>query len=252
MRRSPHSIQFLVLLLLVPLMWGFDPFRSSNSNVEQGNSRLEQKKFEQALEFYDKAAKDMPDSAGVQYNRGIALSRLGKLKEAQQALVKGTMAKDKAIKARSFYNLGNVMFDQKKYKEAADAYRSSLRLKPKHHRSKWNLELALRKIKEEKKKQDKQDKDKKQDNKDKQDKQDKNKKQGNKDKQKQDKDKKKKQQNKQDKKKQQQSQKDKKKEKPSDKQMQSVLDALDRNDKNVQRRRARMRGRDFRRPVKDW
>jgi tetratricopeptide (TPR) repeat protein len=274
-RIRPDSWTLAVLLALVPLLWGFDPFHSSNGAVEEGNAKLGARKFKEALEHYDKAGKELPDHPGVQYNRGIALSRLGQLDKAREALVKGTLARDRRLRAKSFYNLGNVLMEQKKYEEAAEAFKSSLRLNHRHLASKWNLELALRMIEKKKKEEEKKKKEeekKKKDKKDDQDKQDKQNQQNQQDKQdKQDKQKDQAQQKKdqkeseqqdkqdeqQDKKKGQQqkpqpSSKDKPKPSPSKKRMNAVLDALDRNDKNLQRRRAKMQRRGFHRPVKDW
>jgi tetratricopeptide (TPR) repeat protein len=266
MRRAP-----LVLLALIPLLWGFDPFRTSNTAVEEGNAKLGAGKYKEALDYYNKAAKDLPDSAGVHYNRGIALSRLSKLKEAKAALLKGTLAQDRALKARSFYNLGNVQIKLKKYKEAVDAYRRALRLNPDHLASKWNLEIALRLLQEKKKKEQQKKDQQKKDQQKKKQKKDQNKKDGKNQQQdkgqqkqqgdKQPKPKPKHQQKKKDPqqkrdqgKKQQPQRADKKRPrpKPSDKKMNSVLDALDRNDRNLQRRRARILGHGRRPPVKDW
>jgi tetratricopeptide (TPR) repeat protein len=249
----------------VPLLVGFDPFRSANEDVEQGNAKLGAKKYKQALEHYDSAAKELPEEPGVHYNRGIALHRLGRHKEAAEALGKATTARDRNLKSKSFFNLGNVLLEQKRYKEAAEAYKGALRLKPGHRPSKWNLELALRQIQkkkkeeEKKKQQKKQKKDQQKDQQDQQNQQDKQNQQQKDQKQQQQGDKKKqKQQDQQqgDKKKQQPQPSRKKqqpKPKPSRRQMDSVLDALDRSDKNLQKRRARMRrGQGFHRPSKDW
>jgi Ca-activated chloride channel family protein len=249
----------VALLIMVPLLWGFDPFRTSNTEVEEGNAKLGAGKHKQALSNYDQAAKELPDSAGVQYNRGIALSRLNKLKEARTALIKGTTAADPALKQKSFYNLGNVQLKLKQPKQAVDAYRRALQLDPGHVASKWNLEIALRRLKEEQKKkkkqQQKKDKQDKQNKKDQQQKDQQNKQQGDKQPKPKPKSDKKDPDKKKDRgKKQQPKQGDKQQPKPSPskRQMNSVLDALDRNDRNLQRRRARMRGRGLRRPTKDW
>ena len=255
----------LALLLLVPALWGFDPFRSSNTNVEEGNAKLGAGKYKEALEYYDKAAKELPDEAGVQYNRGVALHRLGKFDKAREALSKATAAQEQSIKGRGFYNLGNTLYELKKYKEAADAFKTSLRLRSGHTPSKWNLELALRRIQEEEKKKkeqdknkkDNKDKDKKNDSKkqnDKKDKQD-NKGQDNKDKEdpdKQDQKDKQKEQEQQDNKEQERADKDRQRPQPQPKEQDAVLDALERNDKNLQRQRLKgmMGGR--RRNLKDW
>ncbi len=257
-----RQLMTLALVSLAPLLFGFDPFQSSNTNVEEGNAKLGAGKYKEALEYYDQAAKELPEEAGVQYNRGVALHRLGKFDKAREALSRATAASDRALKGKGFYNLGNTLFELKKYKEAADAFKTSLRLRSDHVPSKWNLELALRRIQEEEKKkkdQDKKNKDQKDNKKDK----DKNKnkqqdKKDQKDKQGQDKDKdKQKQQDKQkeqdkQKKKQERSDKDKERPQPQPRERDAVLDALERNDKNLQRQRLRgmMGGR--RRTQKDW
>jgi len=250
-----------LLLLAVPLLMGFDPFNTSNKNVDQGNAKLGAGKYKEALESYEKAAKELPDEAGVHYNRGVALHRLGQFDKAREALLKATLGVDPALKAKSFYNLGNAMFNLKKYKEAAAAYTRSLQLNTGHQSSKWNLELALRMQKEEEKKKKKnkdKDKNKKKDKKEQGDKKNKDdpskQKQGKNKKNKDKKEDQKKKPNKE-KKDQQKAEKDKPKPKPKPqerKQMDSVLDALDRNDKNLQKRRARMQAGGFRKPVKDW
>ena len=232
--------RYLLLALCLPVLYGFDPFNTSNANIEKGNVKLKAGKIKEALALYDRAVKDLPDEAGVHYNRGIALHRLGKYKEARDALLKGTMATDPALKAKSFYNLGNAHYKLKRFKDAAAAYKRSLRLSSRHQPSKWNLELALRKIREKKKKEDKKKKKGK--------KNDKKKKQSKK--KKDDPGKKKKQQ--QQKKKDKSQAKNEPKKKREKKRMNSVLDALDRNDKNLQKKRARIKAGRRRPPEKDW
>jgi tetratricopeptide (TPR) repeat protein len=268
----PGRLGWTVLLLLLPLLCGFEPFRSRNSEVQQGNEKLKSGKVKEALKLYDQAAKELPDDKGVHYNRGIALYRLGKFDEARQALSRATGSQDRSLKKRAFYNMGNALYQQKKYKDAVDAYRHALRVDPNHRPSKWNLELALRKIREEEKKK-KQDEKKKKDNK--QDQKNKDNKSNN---QKQSDDKKQQDNKQQDDKKQQQKQQQKKKQKkdkqsnkqkqqqkqqqrkrakqapPKQQQMRRALDALDKSDKNLQRRRLRLLygGGRRRPPDKDW
>jgi Ca-activated chloride channel family protein len=265
----------LVVLLLAPLLCAFDPFTTTNDQVEQGNGRLASGKLKEALKHYDKAAEQLPREAGVHYNRGVALYSLGRYADAREALLKATATQDRTLKGRSFYNLGNALYKLKKYKDAALAYQRALRQQPSHQAAKWNLELALRQIEKKKKEKKKNKKDKK--NKKKQDDKQQKKNQDKKKPQpkKQD-DKKKKKSDKQDKKQGQDKKKsgdderDKKRDKPKQKKQpkkqqskkqrdeqrrrKQVLDALDRNDKNLQRRRARRRrGRGaYRKPSKDW
>jgi tetratricopeptide (TPR) repeat protein len=259
--------RLLLLCSLLPLLVGFDLFHSKSSLVEEGNRLLAAGKLKEALAAYERAAKELPDELGVQYNLGIAHHQLGQFERARDALTRATQTGDRELRARAFYNLGNAQFELKKWRDAVGAYTRALQLNPRHQPSKWNLELALRRLREEEKKKQQQDKkdkkqdkkDKKQDKKDKkdqkQDKKDQDQKQSKKD----DKDKKQGQDRKQDRKDQKQAQKQERKEQakpkpqPQPKEMQGVLDALDRNDRNLQRKRARaVMGGGLPRPTKDW
>jgi tetratricopeptide (TPR) repeat protein len=248
----------LCVLALAPALVGFDPLRSRNGEVEQGNALLKSGNAEEALKHYDKAIAALPAEAGVHFDRGAALYSLQRFDEAGQEFLRATEAKDGALKAQAFYNLGNAFFKKEKFKEAVEAYKRTLALDPRDEHAKWNLELALRKQEEQKKKDD-QKKD--QDNKDKKD--DQKKDQDNKDKKddqkkdQDDKDKKDDQKNKdkQDQKSQDEQKKDAAKQPPppaDEQEMNAVLDNLERSPKDLEKERARLRAIRRRPPARDW
>src|SRR6185295_15618781 len=115
-----------------------------------------------------KAVARLPNDPGAHFDRGTALYALSRFDEAGQEFLRATEAKDGALKATAFYNLGNAFFKKDKFKESVEAYRRALALDPRDTRAKWNLEIALKKQKdeEEKKKKDEQNKDKDKDKKD--------------------------------------------------------------------------------------
>jgi tetratricopeptide (TPR) repeat protein len=170
------------LLLALPLLLGVDVLQSRNRATEDGNQRLKSGKPEEALAEYDKAAKELPNDPGVQFNRGNALYALSRFDEASEAFLRATEAKARDRKAAAFYSLGTSYYQAKKWGEAVAAFKKSLAYDPTDLRAKWNLELALRKKTDEDKNGDK--------NKDKNANNDKNKKddKDNKDKPNQDKD----------------------------------------------------------------
>jgi tetratricopeptide (TPR) repeat protein len=242
------------ILAFGPLLCGFGLFEKRDAEIEAGNSALQAGKADDALVHYDKAVKKLPAEAGTHFDRGAALYALSRFDEAGEEFLRATEAKDPALKESAFYNLGNAFFKKEKFKEAVSAYTRSLGLKPDDKQAKWNLEIALRKQKDqEKKDKDKKDKDDK--NKD-QKKDDKD--QDKKDKQDQKKDDKKDDQKKDQDKKDKQDQKDQKQpqEKPStpkeQEQIQSVLDNLERSSKDLEKERAKARAVRRAPPERDW
>ena len=238
----------LAILALLPLLFGFDLLKNRNQDVEQGNAAMKAGKAEDALAAYDKAAAKLNADPGLHFDRGTALSALSRFDEAAQEFLRATEAKDGSLKAGAFYNLGNTFARQKKFKEAIEAYRRTLALDPKDNRAKWNLELALKQQKdEEKKKQDDKNKDDKNKD-DKKDKQDDKKDQDKKD-DKKDQDQKKPD----DKKDQPQPQAQPEDQKPADqREIESVLDSLEKSPLDLEKKRAQMRAVRRRPPAKDW
>ena len=249
------------LVLLWPLLVGFDLLQSPNRAVEDGNARMKGGKAEEALAEYDKAVKALPAEPGAHFNRGAALYALSRFDEAAGEFLRATEAKTTALKASAFYNLGNSYFKGEKYDDAMAAYRRALTLDPNDIRAKWNLELAQKKKKEEEQKKKNEKKD--DQNKDKDDKKDQSKNDDKKDEQK--KDEKKDEQSKNDDKKNEppkkpdEPKKDKAKneqpkpEKAADmKEIEAVLDSLERSPKDLEKERARLRAIRRAAPSKDW
>jgi tetratricopeptide (TPR) repeat protein len=240
------------LFALAPALFGFDPLRSRNGEVEQGNALMKSGNAEEALKHYDKAVGALPAEPGVHFDRGAALYTLQRFDEAGQEFLRATEAKDGALKAQAFYNLGNAFFKKEKFKEAAEAYKRTLALDPRDEHAKWNLELALRKQQEQKDKD--KDKDKKDQDKDKKDDQKKDQ-----DKDKQQDQKKDDQKKNQDKDKQQdQKSQDEQMKNPgepppaAEQEMNAILDNLERSPKDLEKERARLRAIRRRPPARDW
>ena len=149
------------------LAW--DPFRTRNSAVEEGNARMADGDATGALASYDQAARQLPNEPRVQLNRGLALMTADQLPEAREAFLRAADPDAPAeVRADAYYDLGLAFFQegdaaateedhqnaQASFREAADAFRRSLRARPGNRDAAWNLELALRRIREEEEKQE--------------------------------------------------------------------------------------------------
>lgn len=155
----------LVLVCLFPFLGGWDLFTRKDPDIEAGNRAMEAGKAEEALKAYERAVAARPDDDTAHYDRASALLKLAKLPEATRELQRAVETHDPSLKADAYYNLGVAQHRQEHYREAVDAYKRALGLRPDDRRTKWNLEVAQRKLAEQKKQQDQKPQDQKQDQK---------------------------------------------------------------------------------------
>ncbi|MBR6918777.1 MAG: VWA domain-containing protein, partial [Bacteroidales bacterium] len=82
------------------------------------------------------------------YNLGNALYKQGGYEEAAKNYEKAASSDDAdaRTRAKAYHNLGNSLMGQKKYGEAMDAYKKALKLDPKDMDTKYNYEYARRKM----------------------------------------------------------------------------------------------------------
>lgn len=157
------------------------------------DAKLQKEEYSVAVNDYLKIQAKDPGNERLNYNLGIGLYKLGAFDNAafnfQQS---AEQASSPILKEKALYNLGNALFKQEDYENAIKAYEAALQIDPDDEDTKFNLELARKKLEQKNQNQDKSDeqnKDKQDQNKDEQnkDKQEQNKDQQNKDQQNQDK-----------------------------------------------------------------
>lgn len=117
--------------------------------VNKGNEFFHQGKFEQAIQYYDKALALKPENSEALFNKGNALCGLGKLKGAISFF-------DKALEVNpqdweALHNKGNALLNLCRFNEALDCYDRALEINPKDAETifnKGNLLFRLGKFEE--------------------------------------------------------------------------------------------------------
>ena len=187
-----------------------------------------------------------------------ALYALSRFDEAGQEFLRATEAKDPALKAAAFYNLGNAFFKKEKFKEAVwpTSERSPSSPTTSRPSGTWRSRCASRRIRKTKTRRirTRRTRTRKKDDKKEGSRQEGQKKDDKKDDQKKDQDKK------DQKDKDQKDQKDKQDQKPQEKpstpkeqeKIQSVLDNLERSSKDLEKERAKARAVRRAPPERDW
>lgn len=227
------SKRLVILTMLICTAFAFA--NAQTSLVRKGNKLYEEKKYKEAAGAYQQALIKNPTYTPGMFNLGNSLYQQKQYEASRKVLeATGKQVKDKGAKGGVNYNIGNSYMQEKKWQEAIDAYKASLRNNPQDEDAKYNLSYARQMLKQDqqnnkdKNKDDKKDQDKKDQQKQDQ-KQDDKKDQDKKDEQKQDQQK---QDDKQDKKEEQRPQPQQSK--LNEKQAEQLLNALQQEEKKLQ------------------
>ena len=155
--RGKGMVAVLILMLASPVML---QAQSDRSEVRAGNREFKKGEFREAELDYKRALEEDSTSVTAKYNLGNALYKTESYSEAELYL-KGLGDSLKSVSASKasdcFHNSGNLALKQKKYQEAVDAYKESLRLEPDNFETKSNLAYAQKMLKEQQQQQNQQD-----------------------------------------------------------------------------------------------
>jgi tetratricopeptide (TPR) repeat protein len=147
--------------------------QETNNLISEANDLASSDAFVSAEMEYRKAISKKPSSVAGTYNLGHSYYKEGNYEEAlyrnQQAAKNAT---DKLEKHRAFHNIGNILMQEKKCREASEAFKNALRNNPLDEETRYNFALAKECAKNEEPPQKDDDKDNK-DNEDQKDKEEK-------------------------------------------------------------------------------
>lgn len=124
--------------------------------IKKGNEAYEKKAYDNAIQNYQQATIKNPANPAAQYNLGNAFYKSNKTDEAVQAYDEAlAKSSSKSDKAKSYYNKGVVLQNNKKLPECIEAYKNALKLDPQDEDARQNLQKALQQQKEQQKKDNK-------------------------------------------------------------------------------------------------
>jgi Ca-activated chloride channel homolog len=116
--------------------------------VEKGNSAFKENDYKTALDFYHQAEVEKPETPELDFNIGTALHKEGNYEEAIEKFQKSMATDNVQHEAGALYNIGNTQFRMEDYQAAIQSYQKSLELAPDDIDTKYNLELARIRLKE--------------------------------------------------------------------------------------------------------
>ncbi|WP_345006157.1 tetratricopeptide repeat protein [Snuella lapsa] len=148
--------------------------KKANDYVYEANNLIGKEDFVSAEMAYRKAISKQPENIAGIYNLGNSYYSEGNFEEALYRLQEAAKnAASKAEKHKAFHNIGNALMQNKRCKEAVEAFKNALRNDPTDDETRYNLGIA--KACEEQQKQDQKDENKDDQNKEDKENQDQNK-----------------------------------------------------------------------------
>jgi len=212
--------------------------------IRQGNRHFENQELDKSEEAYRRALEKESNSFIAGFNLGDVLYEQENYEEAiKQFYSLSNITDDKEQLAKVFHNLGNTLLKEKQLKQSVEAYKQALRNNPGDMDTKHNLAYAQRLLNQQQQQQQQQDQKKDQQNEQDQQKEQDQSQQG----QEQEQDQQKQQQQQQEQQQQQQEQK------MSKEDAERILQSLEENEKELQKKIKEKKSRDNRQKSdKDW
>lgn len=141
------AVGALVVALALPSpAWALGPLEKDHPLIEQGREAYTAGRYEDALKAFEQARKERPDDPAVEFNRGDALAKLGRVDEAKAAFQRVAESNRPDLQQKAHYNLGNLHATTGQRQEALQAYRRALKLNPSDVQARHNYEVVLRNL----------------------------------------------------------------------------------------------------------
>lgn len=116
--------------------------------------------YAKALKYYQSAQKKAPENIDLSDEMGQSAYKAREFERAEKIYQQSANAKkSQSDKAKTYHNMGNSRMKKKDYSGAVESYKEALRNNPTDDQTRYNLSEAIRRLKDEQKKQQQQDKD---------------------------------------------------------------------------------------------
>ncbi|MEG2334599.1 tetratricopeptide repeat protein [Chryseobacterium sp.] len=141
-------LSFLFVVLGQNFVLGQDSYRML---VYEGNKKFKAKDYDGATSKFAESVKEKDDDFAAHYNLGNALYKKEKYEDAKSEFKKAEkLAQSVEDKAAALHNLGNTYMKLEDAEKASETYKSALKQNPYSEHTRKNFEIAMLKLKKDK------------------------------------------------------------------------------------------------------
>lgn len=152
-------MHFKLIFTFLLIILGYPAFGQNwRDSLAVARKLYKEQSYDEALSYYKSAQKLAPKEIDLSDEMAQSAYKARNFEQAEKIYAERSHANVKAgQKSNSLHNLGNSRMQTKNYQGAVDAYKEALRLNPDDAQTRYNLSVALRKLKEQQQQENKSD-----------------------------------------------------------------------------------------------
>lgn len=148
-----------VIYIVIIFCSSFAGAQEWRDSLKVARDSYKKEDYAKALKYYESAQKKAPENIDLSDEMGQSAYKAREFERAEKIYQQSANAKkSQNDKSKTYHNMGNSRMKKKDYSGAVDSYKEALRNNPSDNQTRYNLSEAIRRLKDEQKKQQQQDK----------------------------------------------------------------------------------------------
>ena len=116
-------------------------FISPAFSVDKGMKEYKRNNFDEARKYYESVLEERKDDSAANFGLGVSAYQQGDIKSAMEAFDRILRDDEPELKAKSYYNMGNILYEQQRSEESLAFFKKALELDPGDTDAKFNYEI---------------------------------------------------------------------------------------------------------------
>ena len=110
-------------------------------SIDKGLKEYNNNNFQEAQAYYESVIEKKSDDQAAHFGLGVSAYQQGDMQSAMEAFDEIIRNNTPELKAESYYNMGNILYEQQMTEESMEFYKKALMLNPNDSDAKFNYEM---------------------------------------------------------------------------------------------------------------